>query len=340
MSDEVDRMSPRLGICTTVRNAGPALTSFVRYHLGIGFERIQLFFDDPTDPDFERVEGLPGVRAIRSTPDVADRWRHTRIWKTEGAWTQREVMARQVLNVELALEEFARDGLDWLLHIDADELFCPASGSSVAKIFRALTEQEVDAATFVNREAVVDRFEVGDPFTELVLFKENALNLQEGRGEDGARAELEVLQRISPRLAREWYLAYANGKSAVRVGTAAVPAGVHRFSSPESDEDVTVFGPSILHYPNAGFSAFLSKYRTLGTFDDRWFGEHDIRRAIGPFHTDARDAVNRGTDAAERFFRERVLLSDRELIRALEDRGLVLRLTRPSELLGSVAGST
>eukprot|EP00976_Prorocentrum_cordatum_P007021 140117-Prorocentrum_minimum.AAC.1 len=55
-----------------------------------------------------------------------DRWRALALWPKLGPHVANEVQARQELNAEHAADRAAQDNVDWLLHMDADELFyCP-----------------------------------------------------------------------------------------------------------------------------------------------------------------------------------------------------------------------
>src|SRR5581483_11796741 len=97
-------MNGRAAIVTTLRNAGNVLDSFIAWHLGIGFAHLYLFFDDPADPDLPRLSADPRVTAIAHDPVLRERWRHLPQFAGQQAFLDREVMARQVLNTELAME--------------------------------------------------------------------------------------------------------------------------------------------------------------------------------------------------------------------------------------------
>ena len=92
----------------------------------------------------------------------------------------------------------------------------------------------------------------------------------------------------------------------------------------------------ILHYNCCGFEQFWTKYRTLGRIADRWFGRDDIRGLIGSFHLDARDVVMSGDrEAARRFYRERIMMTDPGLADKLLDAGILARVGEPARRLGA-----
>ncbi len=54
-------------------------------------------------------------------------------------YRDREVMARQVLNAGVAVQMCLERGIDWLLHIDHDELFVSGHDSVQEHFARAIT---------------------------------------------------------------------------------------------------------------------------------------------------------------------------------------------------------
>src|SRR5215469_6029626 len=162
--------SARAAIVTTLRNAGSVLDSFIGYHLSIGFGHLYLFFDDPNDPDLPRLAGNPAITAIAHDADLRNRWRELPQYREQSAFLDREVMARQVLNTEVAMEMARGDGFAWLLHIDSDELFYSPYESAAAH-FQSLENQAFETVQYMNYEAVPERDEIGDFFREVDLFK-------------------------------------------------------------------------------------------------------------------------------------------------------------------------
>ena len=312
---------PLVAITTTVREPGPSFDSFVRYHLAAGVGRIYVFFDDPDDPAAnapacadERVEALRCDVALRS---------HWVNWPEMREAVDTEVMARQVLNTELALRLAESEGVQWLLHIDADEAFFPGP-RSVPEAFAALND--VDWVTFLNVEAVPEHVEVRDFFREITLFKANPATLS-----DEQRAQAAAVPQFPDRV----FFYYSNGKSAVRVQDGVLPSGVHGFTSTAGPlRHRIVTEPAILHYMNAGFENFWRRYRTWGPFADRWFASLDIASSIGRFHLDARDVVATGDrDGARAFYDQRVVLRDAELRDALIEAGICTRIPAVADRL-------
>lgn len=63
-----------------------------------------------------------------------------------------------------------KDNVDWLLHIDTDELMYPGgnSGFSLQKVLSTFAD-EVDTVVFPNYESLPETDTVRDPFTEVIL---------------------------------------------------------------------------------------------------------------------------------------------------------------------------
>ena len=83
-------------------------------------------------------------------------------------------LARQELHVELALRRSARDGLDWLLHIDLDELFVSQTGNA-AEHFAGVPADATTVA-YLNHEGVPEPAAADletNRFSAITLFRRN-----------------------------------------------------------------------------------------------------------------------------------------------------------------------
>lgn len=63
-----------------------------------------------------------------------------------------------------------KDNVDWLLHIDTDELMYPGGNShfSLQNVLSKFAD-EVDTVVFPNYESLPETDRVRDPFTEVIL---------------------------------------------------------------------------------------------------------------------------------------------------------------------------
>jgi hypothetical protein len=329
-------MSQRVAIVTTIRNAGAVLQSFLHYHLSTGFEHIFLFFDDPHDDSIREVENHPRISVIRHDEELRRKWRMTRAYaKFEylRRYVDLEVMARQALNVGVAIELALEKQFDWLLHIDVDELFY-SPDKSVRDHFQTLSDANIRRAVYSNYEGVPQKTDVSDYFREVTIFKKNPKCLSGGVFDDRQKASIQSV----PQLSEQFFLFYANGKCAAQISKDLLPAvGSHWFILPDEQKSISTFFSHrqlILHYPCCGFAHFWNKYTSLGRFQDKWFGTVDIAKNIGPFHLEARDIVAVGDrEAAKEFYTRRVVINDEQVINRLIDDGLLARIVEPSIIL-------
>lgn len=324
--------STRAAIVTTLRNAGKVLDSFISYHLSIGFGHLYLFFDDANDPDLPRVAGHPAITAIAHDAGLRNRWREMPQYPDQSAFLDREVMARQVLNTELAMQMARARGFDWLLHIDADELFYSPFESADAH-FGSLENQPFETVQYMNYEAVPERDEIGDFFREVDLFKVPP-HLNKRR----VTPNLVQAVRRTPQLHPNFFNFYASGKSAVRLSAPGMrPRGVHHFIGPDKRWEASQSNRHfILHYACCGFENFWTKYVTLGRFADQWWEKYDIANLVGGFHLEARDIVGKGErEAARAFYRNRVSIQDDQQISELLALGVLARFPHPGQVLAS-----
>ena len=328
----------RAAIVTTLRDAHAVIDSFIRYHLLIGFDHIFLFFDDPQDPSIAKARRYPNVTAVSHDLALRRRWKRTRLYREDRQvreFIDTEVMARQMLNVEVAVGLAVEKRVDWLLHIDVDELFyCPAD-DNVTEHFGSLSGEGIQQISYMNYEAIPERAEIEDYFKEVTLFKKNPQALS-GGWFNQAQTELIRSMGILP---DRFFLFYGNGKSAARVTESLLPASVHGFRSQGEREPRPLPDPIILHYPCCGFEHFWRKYKALGRFADKWFDETDIAESGNLFHVEARDVVLRNDKAvAKDFYRRRVVLSDARWAGSLVDNDLCCSIYEPSRLLRNSDG--
>lgn len=320
-------------VVTTLRNAGAVLDSFIAYHRAIGFRHLFLFFDDPADPGFDRISRMPDVTAIRHDAVLREIWRGLPGYAQFGPFIDREVMARQILNVEHAQDLARARGLGWLLSIDIDELFF-APNEGLREHFAAFSATRAETVHYLNYEAVPERETIGDYFREVDLFKLPGAVVEQQLGQVLAGA-----QRETPQL-NPFFHFYANGKSAVRVTAAPPrPTSVHEFRHRAGPTNSVLSQRQfVLHFACCGFDAFWMKYATLGRFADQWWDKYDIA-PLFPFHLAARDAVlDGGREKARAFYREWLAITDATRAEELIRLGLLTRFAQPRRILESAAG--
>lgn len=196
---------PKLCVASLVRGARPAaLEDLILHHFYNGFERVVLYFDAPDDPDEAEaiktaeqfLKPLPlgpgglkcSAKAVRCNVEWWQNVRNNSRFYQREKWhlplyrevvhldsVVKDVQARQQLVIEHALLEAQDDDFQWLLHVDADEIFfCPdTERHSDARKFFDEVPPMFTAVRFPNLEGVPESLEVEDAFHEVTLFKMN-----------------------------------------------------------------------------------------------------------------------------------------------------------------------
>ena len=308
-------------IVTTLKDPGVSIMSFINYHFSIGFDHIFLFFDSDHDSYIDEVEKIPNITVFKTDSTLLESWKGTKLFKQNPHYVNflnSEVMARQLLNVDLAIQASLDMGISWLLHIDNDELFYPGK-TTLEQHFNSLNAQKISSMLYLNHEAIPESIVIDDYFQEVTLFKRTPLLFNQ--------AQLLKLKEVPK---KEHFLFYSNGKSAGRVSDKLQQTNVHRFDCHEnhniSDE------PSILHYPVCGLDNFKKKYKILGFFDDKWFGVTEIK-VDNPFHVECRDIMHTGNEfLIEDFYKKRVMVRP-DVIAELLKEGIYFRETFAQNIL-------
>ncbi|KAI1119848.1 hypothetical protein F5Y10DRAFT_149192 [Nemania abortiva] len=264
-----------LAIATTVLYPGVAFSTWVRFHLR-RCSMILLYLDDPEQrATFQSLcEGLK-VYIFDGAQDAPGMSRPNRI------------LLRQDKNIKDAItyllqQDHEKKGLgavEWLLHIDQDELLYEGEGEG--NYWR--TDASLGQVTFTNHEAVPLMHDTENPFRDCVWFNAN--------GPDA-----------------EPFMAYGNGKSAVRLSRGVEPDGPHQFKNFRGKSTTLPGGqmgdggildpvPVVLHYPYPSFELWLAKFRLYGAFSDYWLDDESCPNRL-EFMLRSRDVVGASVVAA------------------------------------------
>lgn len=268
---------PRAAVMATVYRP-PEPESWCRFHLEQGFEHLLLIFDRGEEPrERALIESLraafPADRltiwigsqvaekrwpALLEDPRLAALKPHAE----EGA-SSHAVACRQSLHASAALAAFRCEELggsyDWLLHLDADELFhlqgSARGGDDVGEHFAAVEAAGYERVRYLNHEMLSGPewcFKLNPRLAEIQL------------GTVGWKAMIEHLD-LAQTAERPYFLGYFNGKSAVSVSAGSAAAGVHGWWSadPRPEAELVVSGPSILHELRPTAESFRDKYLTI-----------------------------------------------------------------------------
>jgi hypothetical protein len=316
-------MSSKVCIVTTVKDPGNIIESFIRYHFKIGIAHIFIFFDNPEDEAINIVKKFPNVSAIPCDEQLQIQQKNNKLYHNMSEHITSEVMARQILNAETAINLAWEMQLDWIIHIDADELFY--TQESIAEHFDFIP-YSIGQVIYRNFEGVPEKLTIDDYFKEVTLFKKHGHLIPYPLPDDYYK----FFRR------EEYFIGYGNGKAAARVLPGVLPSGVHEFTTvePHPETAYSTSSPVILHYISCGFGFYYRKYQQLGNFSDYWFGNTKIPVT---FHTKSRDLFCAG-DLQEivDFYQEQVVFENQDEINYLLDQGILARIWKPASLLSPI----
>lgn len=139
-------------------------------------------------------------------------------------------LTRLVANI-LAVSLALNDGMDWLLHLDSDELFGLLDTTTLHQHFAQLDSAGIGQLTYCNHEGIPTMEDTLDPFLQVTHFR---MHLCQVPLTSEAHRCIEFWKRRSPE--GQYFLGYDNGKSAVRVLPGLVPASVHSWRLPPSSQ--------------------------------------------------------------------------------------------------------
>lgn len=108
--------APRWGIVSTIKAPTDDILAFCAHHLDLGAHRIFVYLDDPDSDAFATLSAHPKIRPVLCDDSY---------WTRNNRHRPEKHQARQVENARHA---YARaEQVDWLTHIDVDELLWPAT---------------------------------------------------------------------------------------------------------------------------------------------------------------------------------------------------------------------
>jgi len=268
---------PRLGLVSTVYRAGAYLETWCEHHFAAGIDRLILVFDHLDEPQEAHCAQLLATRFPNSQldirggaqmnrkewPDLPEdpRLEQCRLFAAFGSSSQ-AVAARQMLNASAVLQS-AKGTLDWLIHLDGDELLVPAGpgrgGACLPDCFAAADSSGYQLLRFVNHEFL----RAGDVSSP--RFKRNPRMGAALLGPMGWQAMVKQLG-LAQDGPRPWFTGYFNGKSAVSVAAGTLAAGVHGWylnQPANARNSAFLAGPHVLHCHLSTPQSFRQKFLAI-----------------------------------------------------------------------------
>jgi hypothetical protein len=167
-----------------------------------------LFFDDPLDKSFDHFRNIKNVICI-----LCDAGH----WHTSQADIS-SIDARQTYNAALALQWARSSSVDWIIHIDSDELIF--TGGKSLKDYLRQVDQGVDAITFPTLEAMSKLKCKQHFFRDICWFKLEKSVVPHAQG---------IARRLGCCRAFQYgyFRGHSAGKTATRVSSSVASLNIH-----------------------------------------------------------------------------------------------------------------
>jgi hypothetical protein len=320
------------GILGMRRNILP----WLQYHVELGISKFYLLYDGK---DKEVVGVLGSIQCVELM-HVHEPWSKEKdrvmfeVYKEQAAkslqlsqWSDKpgnyELMVKQGYAEQTALSRSKLSGIDWLMHIDPDELFYPG-GCPVMSVTAVLGKipPHVPGVRFMNYEGQPEIGDAVNRIEQVTLFRAHKHFITPEA----------LWYRSTFKLGENaaFLMLYANGKSAVRVNAAGVHhLGPHFFSGSPSLRWQTADNPTghwvnlvsddaiILHYAYSYLSDVANKAHRSCPDEYLEAAKHGDVSKVGEcfvieFDRDAYMAAAHGKQ--EEFFWSRMVLSEGSLV--------------------------
>ncbi|XP_042473690.1 glycosyltransferase-like At2g41451 [Zingiber officinale] len=329
-------LEPKICITTSTSAGLEQIIPWLFYHKVIGVSQFFLFVEGKAaKPHVSAVlESIPGVKVIYRTKELEEKQAKSRIWNE--TWLagffykpcNYELFVKQSLNMEMAIVMARDDGMDWIIHLDTDELMHPA-GAKEYSLTQLLSDvpADVDMVIFPNYESSVERDEIKDPFSEVSLFKKNYDHLPKeiyfGMYKEATRGN------------PNYFLTYGNGKSAARIQDNLRPNGAHRWHNyMKSPNEIKLEEAAVLHYTYSKFSDLTSRRDRCGCKPTK----EDVKRCF-MLDFDRAAFIIASTATEEemlRWYNEHVVWTDKQLNLKLLRKGILTRIYAPMAIIQSL----
>ncbi|KAL4587466.1 hypothetical protein LXL04_000337 [Taraxacum kok-saghyz] len=335
-------LKPKICITSSTSAGLEQILPWIFYHKVIGVTNFFLFVEGKSaSPGVSKVlESIPNVKLIHRTKELEEEQAKSRIWNE--TWLSSffykpcnyELFVKQALNMEMAISMAREADMDWILHLDTDELIHPAGTReySIRQLLSGLPEN-IDTVIFPNYESSVERDDIKEPFAEVSMFKKNFDHLMK----ETYFGNYKESTRGNP----NYFLTYGNGKSAARIQPHLRPNGAHRWhnymKTPVYDtisipiKEVKFDEAAVLHYTYTKFSDLTSRRDRCGCKPTK----EEVKRCF-MLEFDRAAFIIASTATEEEmlnWYREHVVWTDKELQKKLMKKGILIRIYAPMVIM-------
>ena len=260
-----------IGLVVTVRDEERLLRHNLLYHHYIGVEKAYVYFDGTKDNGRQSIEDLSFVEMCDSVS--AEKYKKYSFLDKFTSQAGEHHTARQCLNIFDASVKAEKEGFNWLISLDADELVVTELNQlSNLKTFFKKINSEYDAVKFEVREVLQAQNYYQNVFAEETRFK--AVHKQK-RYSQNIFKKFYNPDTNSYEKFRFWYGHHA-GKMAVRLNRGLIPYNVHRFIDKSGNKPNTELAGWLLHYHSFDAEDFIKKYKNFSTHPDTYLSGRKV----------------------------------------------------------------
>ncbi|XP_061963254.1 glycosyltransferase-like At3g57200 [Populus nigra] len=329
-------LKPKICITTSMSAGLEQTLPWIFYHKVMGVSTFFLFVEGKAaSHDVSKVlETVPGMKVIYRLKDLEEQQAKGGIWNE--TWLSSffykpcnyELFVKQSLNMEMAIVMAREASMDWIIHLETDELIHPA-GASEYFLRQLLSDVpgNVDMVIFPNYESSVERDDIKEPFSEVSMFKKNHDHLPK----DTYFGNYEEAIRGNP----NYFLTYGNGKSAAHNRDYLRPNGTHRWHNyMKTPNEVKLEEAAVLYYTYPKFSDLTSRHDQCGCKPTK----EDVKRCF-MFMAAFIIASTVTEEEMLHWYQERIMWTDEALKLKLLRKGILTRIYTPTVVVHGLGES-
>jgi len=321
----------KIAIVITAKNEERLLKSNLQYHFAVGVHKAYLYFDGATDGGPKSIGDMPEVEVQDSVSE--NKFGDLPFLNKFTSKAVEHHTARQCLNTYDAMLKCKRDGIQWLISIDADELIIADKHDPLPLIslFDGVSE-DVDLVHFNTKEAVQRRNEYDNVFADETLFK--STHLFKRKLERPNKMIHDPFQKKNKKIS--YWMGQFQGKSAIRVASDLIPKNVHRYKQKDGSLLKQIEKGLVLHYHAFDQPDFIKKFTNFKKHPDNFLAGSDV----GYVKKLWRDVVNSEVieeDYRNNYFQNNIMFTESEISKMNSKIfGILPRKQKPFEEITSV----
>tara|TARA_R100001369_G_scaffold90703_1_gene130119 strand:+ start:1439 stop:2428 length:990 start_codon:yes stop_codon:yes gene_type:complete len=262
----------KVAVVITVKNEVRLLRQNITYHLGIGIDTVFVYFDQTTDDTPKTINDIKQVET--NTSVSIQKYKDKPYLKKFLEHANKHHTARQCLNTYDALQKCKQEGFDWLISLDADELFITENlgAQPLPQFFTTDTTDKYDIIQLPTLEVVNRKMAYHNVMAEEAVFKK----------QKNFASKFDQLYRkiynpyTKKHLTSSYWLGHTMGKAAINVQSDVVPYNVHRYKLSNGSKPTIMTAGNILHYHLYDFEDFLKKYDNFKDHPDTFLSGNKI----------------------------------------------------------------